>query len=309
MGDKQSARAEKVRRKHGVAAHVPLWTSENGWAAYEHGVLVVRMDLSKRVLIPVQDLTSVEVKLSGDLNKRGKIRFNRKGDTFTTRQELIFSRTDEPLFLQLEELLNSEVAEGVHGQRLPVTEPPKDLLAAESPEDLSEAKYRTKYKIPEKALLARALGRGYVSFDGHFVTIQHVALGRFTVGKGIKRIPVTAISSVQVKMPGWVMVGYIQFSLPGGNEVRSEFGRQTFDATKDENTMAFEGSEAPAFLAVRDAIEAAQRALHQPAAAQMPTSVPDDVFAQLEKLGKLRDAGIISPDEFDAKKGELLARM
>ncbi len=36
---------------------------------------------------------------------------------------------------------------------------------------------------------------------------------------------------------------------------------------------------------------------------------PDDLFAQLEKLGKLRDAGIVTPQEFDTKKAELLARL
>ena len=30
---------------------------------------------------------------------------------------------------------------------------------------------------------------------------------------------------------------------------------------------------------------------------------------QLRKLGELRDAGLLTPEEFDAKKSELLARM
>ncbi|MBF5082411.1 PH domain-containing protein [Quadrisphaera sp. INWT6] len=34
-----------------------------------------------------------------------------------------------------------------------------------------------------------------------------------------------------------------------------------------------------------------------------------DVFEQLERLGKLRDAGVVTPEEFDAKKAELLARL
>lgn len=44
-----------------------------------------------------------------------------------------------------------------------------------------------------------------------------------------------------------------------------------------------------------------------PAAPAAPSS--DEVLAQLEKLGKLRDAGIVTPAEFDAKKAELLARL
>ncbi len=34
-----------------------------------------------------------------------------------------------------------------------------------------------------------------------------------------------------------------------------------------------------------------------------------DVMEQLKKLGELRDAGYLTPGEFDTKKTELLARM
>lgn len=33
---------------------------------------------------------------------------------------------------------------------------------------------------------------------------------------------------------------------------------------------------------------------------------PDDQFAQLEKLGQLRDQGILTPEEFEAKKKQIL---
>jgi hypothetical protein len=48
--------------------------------------------------------------------------------------------------------------------------------------------------------------------------------------------------------------------------------------------------------------------LGAPAAAPAPApgpSVPD----QLEQLASLRDRGIITPEEFEAKKSELLGRM
>lgn len=35
----------------------------------------------------------------------------------------------------------------------------------------------------------------------------------------------------------------------------------------------------------------------------------EDVFALLEKLGNLRDQGVITPDDFEAKKKELLSRI
>ncbi|MEU4803083.1 PH domain-containing protein [Actinosynnema sp. NPDC023587] len=47
-----------------------------------------------------------------------------------------------------------------------------------------------------------------------------------------------------------------------------------------------------------------------PAAVQ-PSATPagPDVFEQLRKLGELRDAGIVTTDEFETKKRELLARL
>lgn len=35
----------------------------------------------------------------------------------------------------------------------------------------------------------------------------------------------------------------------------------------------------------------------------------DDVLATLKKLGELRDAGVVTPEEFESKKAELLARL
>jgi len=37
-----------------------------------------------------------------------------------------------------------------------------------------------------------------------------------------------------------------------------------------------------------------------------PAPAPDDVYAQLRKLGELKDAGILTEEEFTAKKAKLL---
>ena len=69
---------------------------------------------------------------------------------------------------------------------------------------------------------------GQVSFDGQWVTItRNGFLARTTVGKGVKKIPIGAISAVQWKPPGPLVNGFIQFTVPGGNERRSQFGRHT----------------------------------------------------------------------------------
>ena len=35
----------------------------------------------------------------------------------------------------------------------------------------------------------------------------------------------------------------------------------------------------------------------------------EDIFAKIERLGELRDKGLISAKEFEAKKAELLSRI
>lgn len=49
-----------------------------------------------------------------------------------------------------------------------------------------------------------------------------------------------------------------------------------------------------------------------PVQVAQPDTGPDSgevVIAQIQKLGELRDAGILTPEEFDAKKTELLGRL
>jgi len=81
-------------------------------------------------------------------------------------------------------------------------------------------------------------------------------MARMTVGKGEKRIPVRAIAAIQLKPAGMVR-GFIQFTVPGGNEGRSRFGSQSVDAAKDENSVLFTFSQQPAFEQLRSAIEQA----------------------------------------------------
>jgi hypothetical protein len=52
-----------------------------------------------------------------------------------------------------------------------------------------------------------------------------------------------------------------------------------------------------------------QKVAQTPAATQTPSPAPVDPTDQLRKLAELRDAGILTVEEFDAKKAEILSRM
>jgi hypothetical protein len=124
-----------------------------------------------------------------------------------------------------------------------------------------------------------------------------------SIGKGEKRIPLASIASVQWKPPGALVNGYIAFTVPGGKEKQSRFGSATTDASKDENAVIVTKKQGEAFLVLREAVEAAMSARahgHPPA---------PDVMDQPRKLAELRDAGVVSPEEFEAKKADLLGRL
>jgi hypothetical protein len=151
---------------------------------------------------------------------------------------------------------------------------------------------------------------GVINFDGHFVTINRKGfLARATIGKGEKRIPVASIVAVQFKPAGGIVNGFIQFTVPGGNERRSSFGSQSTDAAKDENSVMFTKKQMPEFLALREAIEQVIVARATPQApVHAPPSAPN-IGDQIQQLALLRDQGILTQAEFDAKKADLLARM
>lgn len=148
---------------------------------------------------------------------------------------------------------------------------------------------------------------GEVEFDGNFIAIRHKgALGRLTVGKGEKRIPLSSITSVQIKPAGALVNGYIQFSLPGGNEKRATFGRQTLDAAEDENSVIFTKAQEPQFIKLRDAIESAMVARSNPQVHVAPQVSSTSKLDELKKLAELRDSGILTEDEFALEKARIM---
>ncbi|MDR2930899.1 MAG: DUF4429 domain-containing protein [Propionibacteriaceae bacterium] len=147
---------------------------------------------------------------------------------------------------------------------------------------------------------------GRVSFDGHFVTISrtgYVAVLNF--GKSEKRIPITAISAVQFRPAGSILRGFIQFTLAGAIEQRSQFMHQIGDATEDENSVVFLKKSSADMEAVRDAIEQAIIKLHEPHAPQ-PQAASPSTSEELNRLAQLHAQGVLSDSEFSAAKNRIL---
>lgn len=154
--------------------------------------------------------------------------------------------------------------------------------------------------VPRVNPAITATGRaGTVIFDGQAVTIKRSGiLAMATAGIGEKRIPIAHIAAVQFKPAHIGVLGFIQFTVAGGVERRSKFGRTTQDAINDENSLTFWKKQQRAFEALRDAIEAAQR--------RPQSQTHADLGSQLGQLAQLHAQGALTEDEYAAAKARLL---
>lgn len=118
-------------------------------------------------------------------------------------------------------------------------------------------------------------------------------------------IPIRNIASVEVKKPG-AFDGFIQFSIAGGKPHDSAFTFTggTFDAARDENSVTFSGlDEYDVALKIKLYIESWSPVEgHVAAHGHTPSSAADEI----RKLKALLDEGILTLDEFAAKKKQLL---
>lgn len=116
--------------------------------------------------------------------------------------------------------------------------------------------------------------------------------------KGQKDILFSQISSVRLKRATTLGSGYIHFSLLGGNETRGT------DPSRDENTVMFRGARQPEFDRIKVAIETKMAAPRTIVPKPKPSTV--SYVEELEQLAALRSKGIITEEEFAAKKRQIL---
>jgi len=122
------------------------------------------------------------------------------------------------------------------------------------------------------------------------------AMALLTQGlKGNKEILISQISSIQFKKASSFFRGFIQFAFVGGQEAKGGI----FQATQDENTVMFRVSQQPAFEAFRDELQ-------KRITGMKPGGKQTSGLDELEKLASLRDRGIVSEEEFQKKKKQIL---
>ncbi len=114
--------------------------------------------------------------------------------------------------------------------------------------------------------------------------------------RGDKTIPCSSIIAVQLKK-SVVVAGYIQLTRSGGSEAKSGL----FESAFDENSANFQnwGDNNKLFAEAKELIEERAR--------QARGGNPAKSDAEnLEKFAELRDKGVITEEEFQVKKKQLL---
>ena len=101
------------------------------------------------------------------------------------------------------------------------------------------------------------------------------------------------ISAVAFHKPGWATIGYIRFTVGATPPLRIS------EIQRDKNAVCFSRRETTDFERIKEAIEKKMVSLREGGA--KPSNLDE-----LEKLAALRDKGIITEEEFQAKKKQLL---
>lgn len=154
----------------------------------------------------------------------------------------------------------------------------------------------------EKTFEFKKAGKQIVTIDDKFIRITRKGiLNAMSVGlSGEKAISLDTITSVQLKKPG-LTSGYLQFSIPGGNETKG-----VFNAASDENTIMFVSKELSMAEEIRKIVEdyMANKKFNYTHSQPIQTvSLADE----LTKLATLRNNGILTEEEFQMQKQKLLS--
>jgi hypothetical protein len=156
-------------------------------------------------------------------------------------------------------------------------------------------------------------------YERYLVTTRRVIEAGGVINKYSKDTSLGMITDMMVGHP-WLgrIFGYGEIDLLTASEVGTtkirflpqadEFKRTMLDA-KHEYEMEIGGGRAVAQAAAQATASPAPAPASPPAPAGPEEMSAEEVDAALTRLADMRDRGLITPEEFEAKKAELLERL
>lgn len=118
---------------------------------------------------------------------------------------------------------------------------------------------------------------------------------------GDKTIYYSDLTAIQFKAGG-MLAGHIQFSVLGGNESRGG----VLSASGDENTVTFNADKNREAQTIHEYLNNKLKEIKTGKNAPIVQSVAVSVADELKKFKELLDMGVITQEEFDTKKKQLL---
>lgn len=136
--------------------------------------------------------------------------------------------------------------------------------------------------------------------DTHVIIKRKGFLALATKGAiGDKSIPISAITSVQLKLGSlFTGNGFIKFSFGGAVEMESSLK----SVVNDENAVIFRRKHNKDF-------EELKRRIDEAIIASSSRQSEKSSLSDLEKLAELKEKGVLSEEEYNSKKQELLKRI
>lgn len=145
-------------------------------------------------------------------------------------------------------------------------------------------------------------------------TYETKILGSDTVRSGVLIATDRRVVFYAKKLGGYDLESFPYRSISSFEQSKNMMGHSvTFFASGNRVHMKWipTNTDTAAFTAaVKEAMSggSAPSASSEPSQAA-PAPVQPDIMAQLKQLGELRDAGVLTSEEFDAKKADLLQRL
>ena len=143
---------------------------------------------------------------------------------------------------------------------------------------------------------------GVITIDGDWLTIDRKGFRRTGHSEEVRRIPLASITAVQLHYARVFTDGFIRFTVAGSPEFRGDLQ----NAVRDENAVTYRRRHAKGFNMIRAAVE--QYISAHRGGAQSGVGEPD-IPEQIKELDELRDQKLITDEEFEAKKAQLLDRL
>ena len=139
-------------------------------------------------------------------------------------------------------------------------------------------------------------------FEDRIVIKHKGALNFMAMGiHGDKVVYLADITGIQFK-PGGMTSGHLQFSMLGGIESKGGI----LNAASDENTITFTSQKNSEAQEIHDYLNNKLRELKAAKNTPVVQAAPISTADELKKFKELLDMGIISQEEFDTKKKQLL---